>query len=569
MTTSPGTPPPANNNSPGVPLQEDNNVTRMMCATTHLQGSYADQVIDTLVDPMFVANSPSWGVDLVALTRHAMYSFRRRKARDRKLRINLVITQVAIILILASWPLGPVQPFHAVLFAAVAFLLGWGIAWHTVFDHYEDIRQKSLSAWTRPDVRNQLVHEPSSLSEVEEKIERRVEAMSRTNVVVFGAHNPFLGDGVPLDTWTMSLDLDPDLNWADRAKEVRAFTVPQLYEHMLDTVPPAYPGLAAGKRLYTIGTGAKSIPGLVKHPPSGPTCRRGPDLRHTCRLECEGDLCDEARPACILADDTIEKYVAGATEGARTYLWFSVGAWSEELRVTILLRAHLAGDAWDDKATKPWQVQAAPGEEDTLVDPIVTDGSEATDGEPKIPAPASHRKQRLFIEGRAHALLPLQPVFRDVKIVPPNPRRAWLIVFKPSFSATIPLWFSSWNRHIDRKLRIAAFMRRVWRRRKDLADNIDPLNYGASPSLREDAMDAADLKYFATVDEVQQFTVMTRTVLDKLKDFLTEQNVDLMQFNVQYETILRQTSVRLHSAKGAKDNFGKQTTELVSQGIVD
>jgi hypothetical protein len=573
MTTSPGTPlRKKNNNSQGVPLQEDNNVTKMLCATAHLQGSYADQVIDTLVDPMFVANAPSWGVDLVALTRHAMYSLRRRRARDKWLRINLVSTQAAIVFILASWPLGYLSPLKAILFAAVAFFIGWGSAVRTVFNHYEDVRQKSWTAWNGKGVRDQLKQpkaDPKGLSELEPKVEQRVDAMSRANVVVFGSHNPFVGDGVPLDTWTMSLDLDPDLNWADREKKVHAFTVSQLYEHMLDTVPPAYPGLAAGTRLYAIGTGAKSVPGLVKHPPSAPSCRREWTLRHTCRLECEEDRCDEARPSCVLARDTVNRYVTKSTEGQRTYLWFSVGAWSEELRVTILLRAHLAGDVWDPEAARPWKVEADPGTQDALVDPVTTEAAADTEKEDVLELPETkHRKQRLFIEGRAHALLPLQPVYRDVKLVPGNARRAWWVVFKPAFSNTISLWFSSWNRHIDRQIRVAAFMRTIWRRRKDLADDVDPLNYGASPSLREDAMDAAELKSYASVDEVQQFTVMTRTVLDKLRDFLVEQNVDLMQFNAQYETILRQTSVRLHSVKGAKDNFGKQTTVLVSQGIV-
>jgi hypothetical protein len=591
MTTSPGTPERKDNNSQGVPLRdnphEDNNVTKMMCATTHLQGSFADQVVDTLVDPMFVANAPSWGVDMVALTRHAMYSLRRRRLRDKYLRYNLVITQVMILLILASWPLGGVSPFRAIGFAFAAFFIGWGLAWRSVFNHYEDIRQKAWWAWNGKDtlLRDQLNEQtdPRGLADLDASIEKRVDEMSRANVVVFGGHNPFVGEGVPLDSWTMSLDLNPDLNWADREKEVRAFTIPQLYEHMLDTVPPAYPGLVAGKRLYVLGTGAKSVPGLVKHPPSAPTCRRETTLRHTCHLECEEDRCDEARPAYILAPDTINRYVAKPTEGFRTYLWFSVGAWSEELRVTILLRAHLTGEAGESEATKPWKVQGTPGTDDTLVDPVTTEASSATaeNGEDMIELPdRKHHKQRLFIEGRAHALLALQPVFRDVKIVPggkkdPRPpgnatRRSWLVVFRPSFSNTISLWFSSWNRHIAWRIRVAAFMRRVWRRRKDLSDDVDPLNYGASAkSLREDAMDAAELKSFASADEVQQFTAMTRTVLDKLRDFLVEQNVDLMQFNQQYETILHQTSVRLHSVKGAKDSFGKATTVLVSQGVVD
>ncbi len=465
-------------------------VTRNLCATTYLQGSYAEQVADTMLDPTFTATAPNWGVDMVALTRHARRAILWRRARDRHLRYLLIATGVLALLAVSTWPYHVLTPFAAIELTLAVVVAGWFGAWLEVFHHYDRVRMAALEVTqTQQRVRDCA---PALDPEVEHWLVQHM----NTNTVVFGAYSPFVGDGQPLDTWTMSFDLETAADWVGDDRVMRAFTIRSLYEHLLARVPGELGGIPAGWRLYVNGTAAKSIPGLI--PP--------PDAKDT-------------RPACVLPAETVEHFIDSPTETARTYAYFAKPAWNEDIRINLLLRARLS-------------------------------------------------EGRLFVEGRSHALLPLQAVFRDVKLVPANPRRAWIVVARPTTAVVTPLWLTSINRQMDWKYRVWRFMRRIERLRRDHLDGVNPINYGAGVSLREDAADAGELKYYATVDEVQAFREMTRTVLDSLRTFLKEHHVDMTQFTTQSEDILSQTSARLHSVKGAAGNFGKNSTVTVSQGIV-
>lgn len=493
-----GTPPPPDPtqvmppqpSAPPGPPPRDSQVTRWLAATTHLQGSYAEQVADTLIDPTFTATAPSWGVDLVALARHATLANQRRHARERVLRRLLYATLLLALISVASWPYHWLSPFQATILTIAVVIVGWLAAWQVVFTHYDLVRVSSLEVMnTKVRVRDAA----PALDDAE--VERRLTSMATANVVVFGGYTPFVGDGQPLDSWTISFDLEAAEDWTGQRGEISAFTVHALYDHLIGHVPAALGDIPSGMRLYVNGTAAKNVPGLIPAP---------------------SDV--QIRPACQLPWDVVETYIDAPTETARTYVWFSNSAWGGDIGVTLLLRAQLTGG-------------------------------------------------RLFIEGRSHVLLPVQQVFRDVKFVPANPGRAWLVVARPTTAAVTPLWLGSVSRYLDRQHRIRQFMRRMKRLRRDLVDGVRPVNYGAAPSLREDAADAGELKYYATVDEVQRFLVMTRTVLDSCRTFLKGQQVDLTAFNTQADSVINQTSVRLHPIKGASGNFGKNSTVTVTEGI--
>ncbi len=469
----------------------DTFVTRLLAATTHLQGSYAEQVIDQLLDPSFVAVAPSWGVDLLALARHAMLAQSRRHARDRLLRYLLGGTIALVLLAIASWPLLWLSPFWSTMLTLAIVIVGWMASWQVVFAHYDQVRRSSLEVMNQK-VRVRDVAPPLD----EEDVEARIDALADANVVVFGGYSPFVGDGQPLDSWTISFDLEPALNELGSPGTMDAFSVRDFYDHLVERVPKTLGGIPGGKRLYVNGTAARAVPGLVPDP-----------------------MEPENRPVSHLPDYLIDRYVDAPTETARTYVWFTTVAWGSDLRITALIRAEVTGG-------------------------------------------------RLFIEGRSHALLPVQQVFRDVKFVPAHPGRAWLVVARPTTGAVTPLWLSSISRHLSRKNRIRKFMRRVRKTKRDLSDRVLPMNYGAGPSLREDAADAGELKYYATVDEVQRFTVMTRTVMDSMRSYLKSRHIDVTQFGIQSEGIINQTSIRLHPIKGAGDNFGRNSTVTINQGIV-
>lgn len=583
----------------GAVPPRDTQVTRLLCATTHLQGSYAERVADSMLDPSFVASAPSWGVDLVALTRHAALAVQRRRSRDKALRVILYVTVLLGLFSIVAWPLGWLSPFASIQATLLVALLGWLIAWWQVFQHYDDVRRSSLMAMNpKLHLRDQapaLADSPELLEVLElqrqqrvpqaqrvKSIEERLEDLATSNVVVFGGHIPFVGEGHPLDTWTMSFDLEPAQSWSGEPRDLPSISVHDLYDRLFAEMPSAFPGMTCGTRLYVNGTAAKNIPGLVPDP-----------------------MVPETRPGSHIPEEIVEQFVDGATETARTYAWFSTAAWGEEIRLTVLLRAMITGDPRDHAVAEPAgpstrrdEVEvvleeagvgvrsttgAAGGEDivdaelleddgrtpdDTLVDPgwPADPRGPRRDDDPETPAPVTPDgtgKQRLFIEGRTHVLLPVQPVFRDVKFVPNNPRRAWLVVAKPATANATGLWLSSVSRHVDHRYRVWKMSRQVERRRRDLVDGVNPLNYGAQPSLREEVAEANELKYYATVDEVQRFIVMTRTVMDGIRSFLQDQHVDLIQFTGQSEGIVKQAHVWLHPVQGSSGSFGRSTTVTI------
>lgn len=481
---------PAPRPSEPVPPPLNSFVLRNLCATTYLQGSYAEQVGGSMLDPSFTATAPSWGVDMIALTRHASRAFQWRLARDRRLRYLLIATVALALLSIAGWPYGVLTPISAVELTLAVVITGWFAAWLVVFHHYDQIRMAARQAIRADGPVRDLA--PELAPDAEEWLGK----LMRCNTVVFGAHTPFVGDGVPLDTWTMSFDLEPAADWGGDTREMKRFTIRDLYQSLLARVPAELGNIPSGWRLYVHGTAAKTVPGLIPPPTA-----------------------ENTRPACVLPAGTVERYIDSATEVARTYVYFSRPAWSEDLRLNLLLRARLS-------------------------------------------------EGRLFIEGRAHALLPIQSVFRDVKVVPDNPQRAWLVVARPTTAAVAPLWLTSITRHLNWKYNVWRTVRRYGRLRRDHIDGVNPINYGAPPSLREDAAEAGELKYYATVDEIQTFREMTRTTLDAVRAFLREQHIDVTQFTTQSEKILTQTDIRLHSIKGAAGSFGKDTTVTITSGIV-
>jgi hypothetical protein len=198
---------------------------------------------------------------------------------------------------------------------------------------------------------------------------------------------------------------------------------------------------------------------------------------------------------------------------ARTYACLAHPAWRGEIVVTMLMRAKLAGS-------------------------------------------------KLFVEGRAHALLPPKATFREVKYVAKHPRRARIAVARAASPVVVPLLLGSYARQIDLAKTTHAFLRNHRRTRKDLLQG-HPFNYGAASSLREDVADPAELKYYGAVDEVLSFRVLKRQILTAVETFLADHRVEICEFHRQAERSLRETSVHLHDLAEAETSFGPKNSVTV------
>lgn len=125
---------------------QDSQATRLLCATAHLHGEYAQEASGTLLDPSFSALAPSWGLDPVALAQHAKLAHTRRLERDRSLRYCLAGMVLIPLAVLALALARGLSPFSVALSIVLVTSAGFVVAWMIVFAHYELIRVSALEA---------------------------------------------------------------------------------------------------------------------------------------------------------------------------------------------------------------------------------------------------------------------------------------------------------------------------------------------------------------------------------------------------------------------------------------
>jgi hypothetical protein len=137
-------------------------------------------------------------------------------------------------------------------------------------------------------------------------------------------------------------------------------------------------------------------------------------------------------------------------------------------------------------------------------------------------------------------LLPLQSGFKDIGWVSKNADKSWRPIASAAASNTSPLLMESWGR----KMAALQGGRKFAQRLQDEAETIalgQPVQYGTSTSLREEAQVVRDLQYYASVDEIMYFKVMTRQVLLSVERFLSERGLAGPEFEEQRVMIMTQT----------------------------
>ena len=115
-------------------------MTRLLCATAHLHGEYAEDVVGALLDPSFTTIAPSRGLDPVALAQHAKLASDRRRERDRGLRYLLAGMMIMPVVIVTLALFSGLSPFNVALSIILVTAAGFGAAWMIIFAHYELIR---------------------------------------------------------------------------------------------------------------------------------------------------------------------------------------------------------------------------------------------------------------------------------------------------------------------------------------------------------------------------------------------------------------------------------------------
>jgi hypothetical protein len=145
-------------------------------------------------------------------------------------------------------------------------------------------------------------------------------------VAIFNTYVPFVGTGVPLDTWKLTLHTNPDRGpFGDLGHTAPGvFIFPeQVHHYLYEQVPKVLPRVDAERRLYVDGGTATYVPGLI---PPNP----GPRIA--------------VRPVAVVDDHMLDEYTRRPTRTARTYVCFIENSGNGDVVVTVLVRAEMVGD---------------------------------------------------------------------------------------------------------------------------------------------------------------------------------------------------------------------------------
>jgi hypothetical protein len=294
---------------PWLPAQYDDETTRLLCASARLHPVFAGEVLASVAGERYRAIAPSYGVDLVALVRHAARSrrtyFRRNLAHTALLLIGLVALGIVLLSARSITPL--------VLLVGATAVLAWTVELVDLWT----ARREALKVVETYEV-------PASLAApIDQDLERRLPRLDRMNVVVYGAdrHYPFVGSGLRITSWAVPpVDVGkgkPDEH-GERRKTV-PFDAVQLHRHLANAVGARGPtGLNVSNRLYVRGPEASDVQGLLG-----------------------GRL---GTPERIVGLDVIESALRHPQSTVQTYLCLERIAFGGQLAVSVFVHAVLERD---------------------------------------------------------------------------------------------------------------------------------------------------------------------------------------------------------------------------------
>jgi hypothetical protein len=457
----------------------DERITRFLCATVHLDGSFANHACGVLSAPGRQGQAPEHEIDPVAVARHAHLSLVRRKERDIYLLLVLIATVGAAVLFFG---MGAGQSLRlrevAVLITALP-LVGWLVAFAIVYQHYSQARQSALAVFRGMGFARNAAPPLDPLKE------QRLHDLHFANVVIYNSFSPFVGTGHTLDSWRINLYTNP----APETRRARwqgpvSLSPSLVHEHLLHAVPPVLnherERVRAERRLYVDGGTARYVPDLIPKSAS-PLLPR--------------------RPATSVSEELLDQYTEEPDRTARTYCCFVDNSGNGDVVVTVLLRAEMVGET-------------------------------------------------LYVEGRSQVLLPVQAGFKDVYWVSPNPDQGPMAVARAALPRTTGLWLESPIRLMRYWLGGRSDKRTI-KLEGQRIERGQPVNYGSSSSLREDAGLPSDPGFYGAMDAVAYSRVITQQIFESLSDMLASCNITSPDLEEQRRLLVEQT-FNLEGVRNAK-----------------
>ncbi|MEU1240268.1 hypothetical protein ABZ388_07910 [Micromonospora parva] len=282
--------------------------SRQMCCAMHLRPPLAAQVLllYSLDNPK--AWGPSFGVDAVALVRHAQAA----DAHWRRLYDAVAMTRYALLGlvglgILLLWRDGLVTALLTLPLIAVACAVGW----RTTFLSLQETRAAAIGAMEEEALAAQA-------PEVESELEDELAALQDANMIVFevAAGNPFVGSGTEIGRWALPpIDVSRGgEKHQDGTRPPATFSIRELHDDLirLSRSRLGLSDIEVTKRIYVRGDVLPDCEGLF-HP-------------------------DEVRPPSRLETSWVDLGSDAPGEQARTYVCLAKSLVGGQIVVTLFAR---------------------------------------------------------------------------------------------------------------------------------------------------------------------------------------------------------------------------------------
>jgi CHAT domain len=239
--------------SPRLERYSQADATRCLCHAVHIDQDLRDYVLHTVVQPHLRAVCPAYGVDLVAVARHAVQAQRRWNIHGYALIVIRLILLLAVVVAVLTSRLNVAAGVFGAALVAAWFILFWA---------FRADRLSALRAVT------DSTPPMEQANPIPADAEERLSKLARANVITYaeGEGDPFIGSGRRLHWYQLTpIDITrPGRDPAGNQKTVQAFDAVMLNHHLATHVQTlGFDGLHVRNRLYVRGDQASKVTGLL------------------------------------------------------------------------------------------------------------------------------------------------------------------------------------------------------------------------------------------------------------------------------------------------------------------
>ncbi len=275
--------------SAGGPTRGDwTEATRLMCAAAYLDGTFAQDIVDEILQEDHRAVQIPPGVDITPVAKHCLAALRQKTIRDVLLCLDGVFAIIAFL------------GLHSFSLVILSFLLAWAIVfwdmWMSTFSVV--VKRLNADAFSPRDA-------PAPLdSRMTLRIEE-IAASQQGNTTIYSGFLPFVGAGFEVGGWSFVIDLSKPKSGLGAGRTPTPVEPTEMYRAIGDAVRAlAIPGLTVEDRLYVQGTDIRGDLALLANP--------------------------VARPASSVSQEVLDSLIGVSTHRVRHYQCIRVIDWRGE-----------------------------------------------------------------------------------------------------------------------------------------------------------------------------------------------------------------------------------------------